>query len=62
VLSGTNGTHGGNYYVLASTNVAAPMTNWSRIATNTFDSSGNFTVTNPITPGTPQRFFRFQLP
>jgi hypothetical protein len=64
-LSGTNiligGTNqgAGTYYVLASTNVALPKTNWTAIATNTLGASGNFTqtATNAVIPGIPQKFF-----
>ena len=46
IFTGTNGPPGGNYYVLTSTNLLAPGTNWSRIATNSFDSNGSFSFTN----------------
>ena len=60
VFSGTNGTAGAYYYLLTSTNLAAPAANWTRLLTNQFDSSGNFSVTNP--PATNrQSFYRLQL-
>jgi autotransporter-associated beta strand protein len=62
VFSGTNGTAGGNFYVLSSTNVAAPPTAWTRESTNSFGPGGAFTVTVPITTGTPQKFYLLQLP
>jgi autotransporter-associated beta strand protein len=62
VLSGTNGPANTSYYVLSSTNVVLPMANWTRVATNQFDTSGNFNLTNPINPATPQLFYRLQLP
>ena len=46
----------------ACANVALPMASWSRIATNQFNGSGNFNLTNPINPATPQLFYRLQLP
>ena len=49
-------------YVLASTNVALPMANWTRVATNQFDGSGSFTFTNSIDSSEPQKFYRLQLP
>jgi autotransporter-associated beta strand protein len=62
-LSGTNGIAGGTYYVLASTNVAAALTNWTTIQTNTFGAGGTFTTpVIPVTAGTPTRFFMLQLP
>jgi len=61
ILSGTNGPPNATYTVLASTNVA-PLTNWSSIATRQFDASGNFSFTNAILPGIPQRFFLLRTP
>jgi hypothetical protein len=62
VFSGTNGTQGNDYYVLASTNVALPRANWTILATNQFGVGGSFTFTNVISPGLPQRFYLLQLP
>jgi autotransporter-associated beta strand protein len=62
IFSGTGGTAGGNYFVLASTNLSQPLNQWQIIATNSFDGSGNFTFTNSPTPGAPQTFYLLQLP
>ncbi len=62
ILSGTNGTAGANYAVLAATNVSQPLSNWVSIATNQFGSGGNFSFTNGIALGDPQRFFRIRTP
>jgi autotransporter-associated beta strand protein len=48
IFSGSNGPANGTYYVLTSTNVALPTTNWTSIATNTFSPTGTFSVTNAI--------------
>ena len=48
VFGGSNGPHSGNYFVLTTTNLASPTTNWVRAATNPFDGSGGFNFTNPI--------------
>jgi hypothetical protein len=56
IFSGTNGTPGWTYYVLASTNLTVPPAEWNIIATNTFDGEGNFSVTNASLPG-PQGFY-----
>lgn len=61
-LSGTCGTAGSNYYVLASTNVGLPLSNWTRLLTNKFTANGNFIFTNAIKPGEPHRFFVIQVP
>jgi fibronectin-binding autotransporter adhesin len=59
VLSGSNGTAGAGYYVLFTTNVAQPVSTWTRVLTNSFDGSGNFSVTNTISG--PQGFYLLQL-
>jgi alpha-tubulin suppressor-like RCC1 family protein len=50
IISGTNGESEGTYYTLRSTNLAAPLNQWTPIATNTLPSSlpanGAFTITN----------------
>jgi autotransporter-associated beta strand protein len=63
-LNGTNGASGGTLYVLASTNLALPLTNWIAISTNSFTGSGTFnvTVTNAINPNTPQSFYIISQP
>jgi hypothetical protein len=62
ILSGTNGYATGTYYVLSSTNVILPLTQWTPLLTNTFDGSGNFAITNAFTPGMPQQFYILKLP
>ena len=61
-LNGTNGTVGGLYYVLSTTNVAFPLPTWSRVATNTFGPSGVFNVVVPVNPAELARFYRLALP
>jgi len=61
IFSGTNGMANSNYVVLASTNLAATLINWTVLFTNTFDANGIFHVTNTISPGNPQQFYRIQL-
>jgi hypothetical protein len=62
VISGTNGFANRPYYLVASTNLTVPLASWTRLATNTFDSSGNFSATAPIVPGVPNRFYAIQVP
>ena len=63
VLNGINGQSGATYYVLTSTNLVLPLSQWTPVATNTLGASGNFTitVTNTVTTRTPQRFYILQL-
>ena len=62
ILSGSGGVTNGAYQVLASTNIALPLNQWTPIATNQFDSSGNFIFTNAVPTNAPQRFFLLQEP
>lgn len=61
ICSGTNGQGGETYWILASTNLTLPLTNWDIVATNTFDSEGNFSFTNPAASSSPQIFYILQL-
>ena len=60
IISGTDGSNNGPYHVLSSTNVALPLSNWTRLQTNAFGGNGNFSFTNALT--TPQRFYPLQGP
>jgi hypothetical protein len=60
VISGTGGTTNGTYYVLVSTNIALPLSQWTPVATNLFDGSGHFIFTNAISPNSPQLFYLLQ--
>ena len=55
ILSGTGGTANGTYYVLTTTNLASRS--WLPVATNSYDASGNFNLTNALTPGVTQQFY-----
>lgn len=61
ILSGSNGLANGNYYVLGTTNLALPLSNWVRLATNQFDVGGGFNLTNPLDRSLPRQFLRLQL-
>jgi hypothetical protein len=62
VASGIGGGPLGNYYLLTATNVALPMANWTRTATNQFDASGNFSLTNTLDLNASRTFFRIESP
>ena len=62
IFNGLGGSPGSNYVMLASTNLALPLANWSALTTNTFDGSGQFHYTNPVSPAKPRQFFIFKLP
>jgi autotransporter-associated beta strand protein len=61
ILSGTNnGSASSTYYVLTSTNVALPLSQWTSVATNAFNS-GTFSVTNAV-GGSSRQFFIIEIP
>jgi hypothetical protein len=62
ILGGGGGTNNGTYYVLATTNLTLPLTNWTCIATNQFDNAGDFIFTNAAQTNSPQLFYILQLP
>jgi hypothetical protein len=56
IFSGTGGVSGATYYVLTSTNVTAPLSQWTPIITNTYNNTGGFNVTNSLSAG-PHRYY-----
>lgn len=61
IFNGTGGVASATFYLLTSTNLAAPLTNWTPLITNQFDNNGNFNFTNPMGSNTPQSFYLLQL-
>jgi hypothetical protein len=61
-FSGTGGVASANYYLVGTTNLATPLSNWTRLLTNQFDAAGNFNFTNPMNPSWPQSYYRLQVP
>jgi hypothetical protein len=59
VLSGS-GPLAGNFIVLASDDVAAPLADWTEVGQGTF-SNGTFTFTDPTATDAPQRFYRVMI-
>jgi autotransporter-associated beta strand protein len=62
ILQGTGGTPAGSYHWLTSTDVAAPLANWTTNLTGAFDGSGSFSNAIPINTGEPARFFQIKTP
>ncbi len=59
VLNGTNGQSGAAYYLLQSTDISQPLSQWHVVATNVLSADGNYTFigTNVVTPGAQRQFF-----
>jgi hypothetical protein len=62
VLSGRGGVTGQAFYMLGSTNVAASVSQWTRLGTNFFGPGGSFSFTNAINPAWSQQFYRIEAP
>jgi hypothetical protein len=62
LLNGSGGFPGGTCYILATTNLALPLSLWPRIATNRFDTNGSFPFAENPQPLSPQKFYTLQLP
>jgi len=61
VITGTNAPSGNQYNILTTTNLLLPLSQWMVLPTNTF-SSGNFNITNTVTPGAPQNYYLIRVP
>ena len=59
-LSGSGGLSNGVCTLVASTNVALTLTNWTSLATNFCDSNGRFAFTNQIAASVPRQFYALQ--
>lgn len=58
-LNVSNGVAGETYYVLTSTNLTTPLSQWSPIASNLLAANGLFTIiaTNAVSHNTPHQFY-----
>ena len=60
-LSATNGSAGGTYLLLMTTNITMPLNQWTPVLTNIFDAGGNLNLsTNIVRPGDAQKFYILQ--
>jgi autotransporter-associated beta strand protein len=61
IISGTNGQAGAQYHLLTTTNLSVPTLQWTVLPPGTFPAA-NFSITNPVTPGAKQSFYRIRVP
>ena len=62
VLTITGGAGLSPFRVLASSLLPAASSNWTQVATSTFDPTGSATLAFPIQPSQPQSFLRLVTP
>jgi fibronectin-binding autotransporter adhesin len=60
-LSASNGVANWPCYVLNSTNVSLPLTQWQVVGTNAFDQNGNLSFTNAVGTNGCSQFYMLQL-
>ncbi|HXF11102.1 MAG TPA: autotransporter-associated beta strand repeat-containing protein, partial [Desulfuromonadaceae bacterium] len=62
-ISATNGSVGGQYTLLQSTNIALPLSQWTPVLTNNFDNNGDLNLsTNIVDPNNNHTFYILQAP
>jgi fibronectin-binding autotransporter adhesin len=61
VLTAANGVPGEKFYLLQSTNLSLPATNWTPVLTNTFGLDGQVAVTNPVNASATGVFYLLEL-
>lgn len=62
VISGFVGAAGAPFSILAHTNVAAPLLEWSCVGSGWCDNNGTFIWTNAVDPDVPRRFYLIRVP
>jgi autotransporter-associated beta strand protein len=60
-VGATNGVPGWTYFVLTSTNLLSPLSDWTRLQTNVFDDAGSALLAPVLDPERPQSFYLLQL-
>jgi uncharacterized repeat protein (TIGR03803 family) len=62
-LNVANGVAGENCFVLTSTDLTQPLSQWTSIATNALSAGGNFsiTATNAVNPAAPSEFYLLKV-
>ena len=61
-IVGSGGTPNGTYSVLTNANLTTPIASWGQATTGTFDGSGNFSVSLPVSAANPRLFYLIRTP
>jgi alpha-L-rhamnosidase len=62
IFAGSGAVAGATFYLLASSNISVPLSNWIPLLTNRSDPNGNFICTNPPSQGPAQEFYQLKQP
>jgi len=62
VFGGAGGASGYGFSILASTNLTAPLTNWTVVGSGVCDRYGNFITTNGLPAASVQQFYIIRVP
>ena len=62
IFTASGGPAGGTNYLLTTTNLTVPPSQWVSLATNQFDVTGGVLVTNLPAIGLSSSFYRLRLP
>jgi hypothetical protein len=62
VFSGTSGWPNGTNHLLTASDLQLPLSQWTPVATNRFDSIGNYVFTNGLSEAPTQQFYRLKIP
>jgi hypothetical protein len=61
-LTGSGGPANGTFTVRTNANVTVPVASWGAAKTGTFDASGNFSISLPVSAANPRLFYLIQTP
>ncbi len=61
-IAGSGGSPNGTFSVVTNGNLTLPTGSWTQAMTGTFDASGNFSVSLPVSASDPQLFYLIKTP
>jgi hypothetical protein len=61
-IAGSGGTPNGTFSVMTNSDLTVPVANWTQATTGTFDASGNFSISLPVSTSNPQLFYLIKTP
>jgi len=61
IMSGSWGAPNATFYLLTSTNLNLPISQWTPVLTNQFDNNGNYNLTNPMSAA-PEVYYILEQP